>query len=123
MFKLQLPTLVLSKWHLHAIHAFSLVLTLLFLVLPGITGPATKLWWMTVTYPVPGATGDALGVGSGWKLGALGVCKVGEECLRGTKAEFAPAIFGSIKSALIYHLAGELMRIPETGYIESSADG
>jgi hypothetical protein len=123
MFKLPLPSLVLSKWHLHAIHAFSLVLTLLFLILPGITGPATKLWWITVTYPVPGAAGDTPGVGSGWKMGGLGVCKIGEECSRGTKAEFAPAVSGSIKSALIFHLAGEAMRIPETGYTKSSADG
>jgi hypothetical protein len=100
--KLSLPSP--SWWKLNAIYLFNLTLILLFLILPAITGPTTKLWWMTITYSTPGAKGEA--GGSSWKMGGLGVCKSGEECT-GAGNELAPAISGQIKSVLMYHFAGK----------------
>jgi hypothetical protein len=90
-------------WKLNAIYLFNLTLILLFLILPAITGPATKIWWMTISYSTPGAKGDA--GGSNWKMGGLGVCKVGDVCT-GTGSGMAPAVSGQIKSVLMYHFAG-----------------
>lgn len=103
--KLSIPTITLTKWHLHAIHAFFLILTLLFLILPAVTGPSTDLWWLTISYNVPGASGD--GAGGKWHLGGLGVCKLDEECVGGVNTENTPSISGSIKSALMFHFAGK----------------
>jgi len=89
---------------MNAIYLFNLILILLFLILPAITGPATKLWWLTITYATPGAKGEA--GGSSWHMGGLGVCKVGEECLKGGSG-VAPAVSGRIQSVLIYHFAGQ----------------
>jgi hypothetical protein len=99
--KISLPSP--SWWKLNAIYLFNLTLILLFLILPAITGPATKLWWMTITYSTPGVKGEA--GGSSWKMGGLGVCKSGEECTR-AGSSMAPAISGQIKSVLMYHFAG-----------------
>ena len=90
-------------WKLNAIYLFNLTLILLFLILPAITGPATKLWWMTITYSTPGVKGEA--GGSSWRMGGLGLCKSGEECT-GAGSSMAPAISGQIKSVLMYHFAG-----------------
>jgi hypothetical protein len=99
--KISLPSP--SWWKLNAIYLFNLTLILLFLILPAITGPATKLWWMTITYSTPGAKGES--AGSSWRMGGLGVCKSGEECT-GAGSSMAPAISGQIKSVLMYHFAG-----------------
>jgi hypothetical protein len=86
----------------NAFYLFNLILTLLFLLLPAITGPSTKIWWLTISYSTPGASGkDA---GSEWNMGGLGVCKVGGACTTGS--EMAPAVSGQIKSVLMYHFAG-----------------
>jgi hypothetical protein len=103
--KLSIPTITLTKWHLHAIHAFFLTLTLLFLILPAVTGPSTKLWWLTVSYKIPGASGD--GASGRWHLGGLGVCKLDEECVGGVNTENTPSISGSVKSALMFHFASK----------------
>lgn len=87
---------------LHVTHILLFALTILFLLLPAITGPATKFWWLTISFTVPGANGE--GVGSGWHLGGLGVCKVGEECTK--NPQNVPNIAGKVKSVLIYHFAG-----------------
>ena len=87
----------------NGIYLFNLTLVLLLLILPAITGPGSKIWWMTISYSVPGASGP--GAGSEWKMGGLGVCKSGEECI-GTGSAMAPAVSGQIKSALMYHFAG-----------------
>jgi hypothetical protein len=99
--KISLPSP--SWWKLNAIYLFNLTLILLFLILTAITGPATKLWWMTITYSTPGAKGEA--GGSSWKMGGWGVCKSGEECT-GAGSRIAPAISEQIKSVLMYHFAG-----------------
>ena len=59
---------------LHTSNALCILLTSLFLLLGGITGPQTGYWWLTVTY---------LGLGDGvaevWDIGGLGSCLVGEK--------------------------------------------
>lgn len=87
----------------NGIYLFNLTLVLLFLILPAITGPGSKIWWMTISYSAPGASGA--GAGSEWEMGGLGVCKSGEECI-GAGSAMAPAVSGQIKSALMYHFAG-----------------
>jgi hypothetical protein len=99
--KISLPKSSLGN--LNIIYLFNLTLILLFLILPAITGPATKIWWLTISYSTPGAKGEA--AGSNWRMGGLGVCKVGEECI-GAGSSMAPAISGQIKSVLMYHFAG-----------------
>ena len=98
---------IADKLHLlrpsNGIYLFNLTLVLLFLILPAITGPGSKIWWMTISYSTPGASGP--GAGSEWKMGGLGVCKSGEECI-GAGSALAPAVSGQIKSALMYHFAG-----------------
>ena len=123
--KISLPSP--SWWKLNAIYLFNLALILLFLILPAITGPATKLWWMTITYFTPGAKGEA--GGSRWRMGGLGVCKSGEECT-GAGGALAPAIFEQIKSVLMYHFAGMSFCVPfslciseEEGLNDSRCDG
>lgn len=86
---------------LHATHIFLFALTALFLLLPAITGPATKFWWLTITFPVPASSG----VGSAWHLGGLGVCKVGEACVK--NAQNVPDVTGQVESVLYYHFAGQ----------------
>ena len=74
---------IADKLHLlrpsNGIYLFNLTLVLLFLILPAITGPGSKIWWMTISYATPGASGPE--AESEWRMGGLGVCKSGEECI------------------------------------------
>lgn len=102
---------------LHATHLFLLILTLLFLVLPAISGPGTNIWWMTITLPTPSST-----TGSVWNLGGLGACKVGDICDATTAAgENVPVMAGQVKSTLMYHLAG--MSFPLTLPLMAGMEG
>jgi hypothetical protein len=56
---------IMDKLHLlrpsYATYLFNLTLVLLFLILPAITGPGSKIWWMTISYSTPGASGPVAG--------------------------------------------------------------
>ncbi|WWC64406.1 uncharacterized protein I303_107016 [Kwoniella dejecticola CBS 10117] len=92
---------------------FLAVLTILFLLLPGVSGPQTGFYWLRVEYrnrdqnntSVGGTKSDPSGfrdTGDVWDLGGLGVCKVGEECQAVTSP---PAYFKPIQQVLQLHLA------------------
>lgn len=79
-----------GRWWLHGLNALLIILTDLFLVLEGTSGPATGYWWMKVTYTHSLGTKTSAArirqiAGSGqvqsgetWLIGALGACKDGE---------------------------------------------
>lgn len=50
--------------HLHLPHALLILLTVLFLILGGVTGPLAGFWWLSITYD-PGRK---------WNVGGLGAC-------------------------------------------------
>ena len=63
---------------LHLVHVFLILLTVLFLILGGVSGPETGYWWIQVTY----ADGVGMGgssTGGSWSLGGLGACVAGEK--------------------------------------------
>lgn len=95
-----LPIPTASPALLHATHFLFLLLTLLFLILPSFSGPATGYWWVLITLPIPGST-----LGSVWDLGGFGGCKVGEMC-EGKGGENVPIMAGQVMSTLMYHFAG-----------------
>ena len=52
---------------LHLPHSLLIVLTVLFLILGGITGPSMGSWWLSVNLAVNGNEEK-------WVLGGLGAC-------------------------------------------------
>jgi hypothetical protein len=66
-------------WVPHLVHVSLIVLTTLFLLLEGVSGPTTGFWWIRVTYSGVSQDGESASAGSNsWDLGALGACQVGE---------------------------------------------
>jgi len=57
---------------LHLPHALLIVLTVLFLLLGGLTGPRTGFWWLSIKYSVGSSE-------MGYKVGGLGACVDGSE--------------------------------------------
>lgn len=90
---------------LHLAHILQATLTILFLLLPAVSGPSTTYWWLTITYPIPAAS-----QGSEWHFGGLGVCKVGETCI--DDPQNVPVTYGPVKAALTYHFAGTSSSLP-----------
>ncbi|RXK39420.1 hypothetical protein M231_03253 [Tremella mesenterica] len=74
-----------------------ILLTVLFEVLPGVTGPGSKFYWVKVKY----AEGVQGGGGTQWELGGLGVCEVGGKCYTSQ----GPPHWGAVQGGLIFHLA------------------
>lgn len=66
------------RWVPHLVHISLIVLTTLFLLLEGVSGPTAGYWWIRVTYSGV-SDGESSSTGStSWDLGALGACQVGE---------------------------------------------
>ncbi|WRT70366.1 uncharacterized protein IL334_007364 [Kwoniella shivajii] len=76
---------------------FLAALTMVFLILPGVSGPQTGYFWLRVKYHSQGGS---------WDLGGLGVCKVGEKCQEGQNP---PPHYTSIKQNLQLHLASTII--------------
>jgi hypothetical protein len=73
------------RWPLHVTHISLMVLTTLFLLLDGVSGPVSGYWWIQVTYSgssynSSSSEGDTSGTRNGtvWDLGALGACQSGQ---------------------------------------------
>lgn len=75
----------LTAYHrlpLHFGHAVLIQLTVLFLLLGGVSGPGTGYWWLSVKYG-PGSGGGPVNgrgifAGQTWSLGGLGACVASE---------------------------------------------
>nr|XP_019010157.1 uncharacterized protein I206_04625 [Kwoniella pini CBS 10737]OCF48938.1 hypothetical protein I206_04625 [Kwoniella pini CBS 10737] len=87
------------------------ILTILFLLLPGISGPQTGFYWLDVKYKNQNnittfdnpSRGNSFGnAGEIWQLGGLGACKLGERCQ--SDQEF-PAFYKPIQQVLQLHFA------------------
>ena len=95
---------------LHLVHIAAGLLTTLFLLLEGVSGPGAGYWWIDVKYSN----------GESWHLGGLGACKVGEkwvtrQCRADCRCTFglhAPAHYSQVHGALSWHIAGESSQGP-----------
>ncbi|OXG15742.1 hypothetical protein C349_04896 [Cryptococcus neoformans var. grubii Br795] len=67
--------------------------TVLFLVLPGVSGNKTGFYWVNIEYE---------GNEGAWDIGALGNCQYGTEC--SSAGQVNPPYWGSIRSLLIFHI-------------------
>jgi hypothetical protein len=71
------------RWLPHLVHVSLIVLTTLFLLLEGVSGPTTGYWWIRVTYSSVKQDEVSASTGSNsWDLGALGACQVGERSVQ-----------------------------------------
>ncbi|AAW45283.2 hypothetical protein CNI04390 [Cryptococcus deneoformans JEC21] len=73
---------------------FFAALTVLFLILPGVSGNKTGFYWVNIEYEGNEGT---------WEVGALGSCQYGTEC--SSAGQTSPPYWGSIHSLLTFHIA------------------
>lgn len=72
----------------------SVLLIVVFLVLPALTGPMLNIWWVTLSIEVIGE----------WQFGAQGACPVGVACNGASST--SPTKFTSMRIVFIYHHIG-----------------
>nr|XP_019003270.1 uncharacterized protein I203_04307 [Kwoniella mangroviensis CBS 8507]OCF66731.1 hypothetical protein I203_04307 [Kwoniella mangroviensis CBS 8507] len=103
---------------------FLALLNIVFLVLPGVSGPHVGFFWLRVEYNGQSQSQSqsiqtAKGVnvngtveedGENWYLGGFGVCKLGEKCQPGLSP---PDYYTPIQQVLQLHLATHALEIKE----------